>query len=74
MIAKCQTCKVQYNNETVNQCPICFPEKEAIESNIFSQAIHELRTCVKLSRKGKHHKQPSGMHIVFDKKFKAKII
>lgn len=73
MIKQCQ-CGIKYNEETIEKCPICFPTEEIKEKTIFYEMIKDLRTCVSLSRKGKHHKPPSGMHIVYDKKFRVKVI
>lgn len=68
MLIKCE-CGITYNNETINQCPVCNYHPEKRDSKIIDVMIKELKKCVSLSRKGKFHKQAFGFHIKYDKHF-----
>lgn len=63
----CDRCGVMYNAETIEKCPVCTFHKEQRDfTRQFNSQISELKKCVSLSRKGKHHKNASGMHVVKD--------
>ena len=74
MIKECQ-CGIKFNDETISRCPVCFKHFEQREKGqgIIFVLTRELRKCVSLSRKGKHHKQKWGMHLIYDKRFKIKL-
>lgn len=54
-----------YNPETIEICPVCTYHQEQRDwTRQFNAQTADLKKCVSLSRKGKHHKNASGMHIV----------
>lgn len=66
-IKVCSKCFIKYNSQTIEKCPVCVFHKEIRDAeHKFNIYISETKKCVSLSRKGKHHKNASGMHVIRD--------